>query len=310
HPAGATSGRRLGLAKQLTAPDSPAAALVARVLMNRVWQQLFGRGLVETSANLGVSGARPTHPELLDWLAGEFIRSGWRIKPMIRLILSSSTYQQTSSAAADPVLAKLAERADPADNLLWHHRLRRLESEMVRDSLLAVSGHINFRAGGPPVLTEVRPDGTVGIAMTKLERPQDASRRSLYLLQRRTYHTSLLTAFDQPLLNANCLRRSASASVAQSLSLLNDPFVIQCAEALAARVCAAQSETAGRIALAFTLALGRAPGADEARWCHSLAEREGVRLLTSGRSLQSSREGAITVVCHTLINTSEFLSIP
>lgn len=307
--AGATTGRRLALAQQLTAPNSPAAALLARVLMNRAWQQLFGRGLVETSANLGFSGARPTHPELLDWLAGEFIRHGWRLKPIIRLIVTSSTYQQSSSATGSPVLAR-AQQADPGNDLLWHQRLRRLESEQVRDSLLAVSGVLNLRAGGPPVLTELRPDGTFAIATAKLSRPEDAFRRSLYLLQRRTYHPSLLAAFDQPLLNANCLRRNASASVAQSLTLLNDAFVVECAEALAKRVCAARPDTAARLELAFRLALARSPSAEELHWCHALAEREGVRLLTSGKALAVARESAIARVCHTLVNTSEFLSIP
>lgn len=307
---GATTGHRFALAHQLTAPDSRAAALVARVLMNRVWQLLFGRGLVETSANLGVSGARPTHPELLDWLAGEFIRNGWRLKPMIRLIVTSSTYQQSSSNAADPALVTLARRADSANDLLWHQRLRRLESEMVRDSLLAVSGALDLRAGGPPVLTEVRPDGTVGISAKKLTRPEDAFRRSLYLLQRRTYHPSLLTAFDQPLLTANCVRRATSATVGQSLALLNDAFVIERAEALAKRVCTTQPDTASRIESAFNLALSRKPSSEEVRWCQALAEREGVRLLTAGTSLQAAREAALARVCHTLLNTSEFLSIP
>lgn len=304
------SSPRLALAQQLTAPDSPAAALVARVLMNRVWQQLFGRGLVSTSANLGVSGARPTHPELLDWLASEFIRNGWRLKPMIRLIATSSTYQQSSSAAADPGLAARAQQVDPANDLLWHQRLRRLESEMVRDALLSASGELDDRIGGPPVLTEVRPDGTVGVATNKLARPEDAFRRSLYLLQRRTYHPSLLAAFDQPLLNANCVQRTTSATVGQSLALLNDGFVTDRAAALARRVCAAQPDTASRIDLAFRLALARPPGAEEARWCHALAEGEGVRLLTSGAALESAREAALARVCHTLLNTSEFLCIP
>jgi hypothetical protein len=301
---------RLALAQQLTTPDSPAAALVARVMMNRVWQQLFGRGLVATSANLGVSGARPTHPELLDWLAGEFIRNGWRLKPMIRLIVTSSTYQQSSSAAADPGLAARARQVDPANDLLWHQRLRRLESEMVRDALLATSGELDERIGGPPVLTEVRPDGTVGVATNKLARPEDAFRRSLYLLQRRTYHPSLLAAFDQPLLNANCVQRTTSATVGQALALLNDGFVTDRAAALARRVCAAQSDTGSRIEFAFLLALSRKPSEQETRWCLGLAEREGVRLLTTGTNLQAAREAALARVCHTLLNTSEFLCIP
>lgn len=122
-PTGATSGRRLALAQQLTAPGSPASALVARVFVNRVWQQLFGRGLVETSENLGVSGARPSHPELLDWLAGEFIRNGWRLKPLLRLILASATYQQSS--ATEPALAARAQAVDPDNVLLWHQQIGR-----------------------------------------------------------------------------------------------------------------------------------------------------------------------------------------
>jgi hypothetical protein len=307
---GTTNSHRLALAQQLTDPDSRAAALVARVLMNRVWQQLFGQGLVATSANLGVSGARPTHPELLDWLAGEFIRNGWRLKPMIRLIVTSSTYQQSSSAAADPALAARARQADPENDLLWHQRLRRLESEMIRDALLATSGELDERVGGPPVLTEMRPDGAVSVATNKLAQTGEAFRRSLYLLQRRTYHPSLLAAFDQPLLNANCVQRTTSATVGQSLALLNDGFVNDRASALARLVCAAQPDTASRVDLAFRLVLARPPRAEESSWCLALAEREGVRLLTNRATLESAREAALARVCHTLLNTSEFLCIP
>ena len=309
-PPTSTASPRLALAEQLTARDTPAAALIARVMMNRVWQQLFGRGLVETSANLGVSGARPTHPELLDWLAAEFIRNGWRLKPMIRLIVTSSTYQQSSSAPADPALAALAQRHDPANLLLWHQRLRRQESEMVRDSLLAAGGQLELRVGGPPVPIELREDGIVTIATNKLAQPQDAFRRSLYLMQRRIYHPSFLTAFDQPLLNANCVRRATSATVGQSLMLLNDAFVLERADALAQRVCATEPDTAGRIELAFALALSRRPTAQERNWCLAFAQREGVRLLLNGAALDGARTAALARVCHTLFSASEFLSIP
>ncbi len=309
HQHGATSGRRLALARQITAPDSPAAALLARVLMNRVWQQLFGRGLVETSANLGVSGARPTHPELLDWLGAEFIRGGWRLKPMIRLITTSITYQQSSSPTASGSLAR-SQQLDPTNELLWHQRLRRLESEMVRDALLATSGQLDLTRGGPPVLTAIRPDGSIGLDEQKLARPSDAFRRSLYLLQRRTYHLSLLTTFDQPLLNGNCLRRAAPATVGQSLTLLNDPFVSQRAEHLAQTLCTTHPDTANRIKVAFQTTLGRWPSTEETRWSHAATEREGVRRLLTGASIATAREQAIAQLCHTLLNTSEFLTIP
>lgn len=303
---GPTSGRRLALAQQLTAPNSPAAALMARVLMNRVWQQLFGRGLVESAANLGVSGARPSHPELLDWLAGEFIRNGWRLKPVIRLIITSHTYQQSSSS----VVTGSGPQVDPSNALLWRQRPRRLESEMVRDSLLAVSGQLDLTRGGPPVLTEVRSDGSIGIAEKKLARPADALRRTLYLLQRRTYHLSLLTTFDQPLLNGNCLHRAAPATVGQSLTLLNDAFVLEQAAQFAAAVCAARPATAQRIELAFLTALGRPPAAEEVRWSQATVDREGVRRLLAGTAIETAREQAMAQLCHTLLNTSEFLSIP
>lgn len=279
---------------------------MARVLMNRVWQQLFGRGLVESGANLGVSGARPSHPELLDWLAGEFIRNGWQLKPVIRLIATSHTYQQSSS----PVVTGTGPQVDPSNTLLWRQRPRRLESEMVRDSLLAVSGQLDLTRGGPPVLTEVRSDGSIGIADKKLARPADALRRTLYLLQRRTYHLSLLTTFDQPLLNGNCLHRPAPATVGQSLTLLNDAFVLEQAAQFAAAVCAVRPTTAQRIELAFLTALGRPPAAEEVRWSQAAVEREGVRRLLAGTATEVAREQAMAQLCHTLLNTSEFLSIP
>lgn len=299
---------RLALAQQLTAPDSRAAALVARVIVNRVWQQLFGRGLVETSDNLGVSGARPTHPELLDWLAGEFIRGGWRLKPLVRRIVESSVYQQTASPPA--ALVACAAKSDPDGHWLWHQRLRRLESEMVRDSLLAVGGQLDLTPGGPPVLTTNLADGSVVVQVDALRRPEDQFRRSLYLLQRRNYHPSLLATFDQPTLNATCSRRSPSAVVSQSLTMLNDAFVLDAARALAARICAAQPDTVGRVAAAFRLALSRPPTATEAKWCREAVEAEGVQRLLAGESTEAARTQAMAHLCHTLLNTSEFLSIP
>ncbi len=307
-PDGPTSGRRLALAQQLTAPGSPASALVARVFVNRVWQQLFDRGLVETSENLGVSGARPSHPELLDWLAGEFIRNGWRLKPLLRLILSSSTYQQAS--ATETQLVTRAQSADPGNSLLWHQRLRRLDSEMVRDSLLLVSGRLNLKPGGPPILTTNLLDGAIVINESLLQHPEEKSRRSLYLLQRRNYHPSLLATFDQPSLPGNCLRRQTSAVVSQPLTMLNDDFVLEQASRLAQRVCREQPDTESRIGSAFRIALSRQPTPMESKWCREAVESEGVRRLLAGDAMETARSGALAHLCHTLLNTSEFLSIP
>ena len=139
-PPARTTGRRLWLARWLTSPENP---LVARVIVNRIWQSHFGQGLVASSSDFGVMGDAPSHPELLDWLASELVASGWRLKPLHRLIVLSQTYQRSS--AFEPEAAKV----DPSDTLLWRWRQRRLDAEVVRDSILAVSGRLNPRMGGP-----------------------------------------------------------------------------------------------------------------------------------------------------------------
>jgi len=146
-----TSGRRTALARWLTATDSPAAGLLARVQVNRIWRQLFGRGLVSTPDNFGVQGQRPTHPELLDWLAAEFMAGGWRVKPLMKSMLLSSAYRQASrrestepATATNPQPAPNSEAVDPANDLLWKMRLRRLESEVVRDAILAAGGRLIY----------------------------------------------------------------------------------------------------------------------------------------------------------------------
>lgn len=181
---------------------------------------------------------------------------------------------------------------------------------MVRDTLLAVGGQLDLTPGGPPVLTTNLPDGSVMVNSAALRQPQDAFRRSLYLLQRRNYHPSLLATFDQPSLTANCTRRQSSAVVSQSLAMLNDGFVLGAAQALGKRVCAARAGAAERVTLAFELALARTPSATEVKWCEAAVEAEGVRRLLAGESVAAARDGAIMHLCHTLLNTSEFLSIP
>jgi len=231
-PQGATSGRRLAIAKQVTDADSIAGALVARVFVNRLWQELLGKGIVETSDNFGVSGARPTHPELLDWLATEFIRGGWKVKPLVKTIMMSSVYRQTSLRQD----ADFATQVDPANDLLWRARLRQLSSEHIRDRVLAVSGQLDRTVGGPPVPLLARPDGKIVINMDSLPTSTSHLRRSLYILNRRNYHLSMLTTFDQPFLTSNCTCRKPSAVVTQSLTMMNDEFVLEQASRFAQRV--------------------------------------------------------------------------
>lgn len=202
--------------------------------MNRLWQHLFGEGIVTTIDNFGRSGAAPSHPELLDWLATEFISSGWRIKPLIKLMMMSSAYRQASYRQAShraPAKSSIdPETVDPGNRLLWHARLRRLESEVIRDTVLSVSGKIDLTMGGKPVPLDYRADGMVQVAQKDLPAPTSQFRRSLYMFTRRNYNLTLLAAFDQPVMNGNCPQRTSSSVVLQSLAMLNDSFILEQAE--------------------------------------------------------------------------------
>jgi hypothetical protein len=301
-PAGASSGRRLALAKWLTDWRSPAGALVLRVRVNRVWAHLFGKGLVETTDNLGLTGARPTHPELLEWLAGTYASEGGRLKPLLRVLVTSSVYRQ-SSRTEDTA----ARRVDPDNRLLGRMRLRRLESEAVRDSLLAVSGRLDRTAGGPPVAVDPRPDGSFVV-----RDGSGANRRSLYLLARRNYHPTILGVFDQPVLTTQCTGRTPSAVVLQPLTMLNDPFVRTQAEALAGRLAPAApaGSPEGLIDAAFRTVLGRPPRPAETAWCADFLRQQETEDRARGLApAQASRQG-VNHLAHVLLNTSEFLYVP
>ncbi len=224
----ATSGRRLAFANWLTQPGHP---LTARVMVNRIWLHHFGEGIVSTPDNFGTTGAAPTHPELLDWLAGELVARAWSVKAMHRLILTSTAYRQASRLdPSAPVHAK-AKQIDPENRLLWRQRMRRLEAESLRDAMLATSGILNAKMFGAPVPFVVRADGEV-VA------PDDASggRRSIYLKVRRSQPLTLLQSFDQPVMETNCTRRGVSTIASQALNLLNGDTLTKQAEAFAGRV--------------------------------------------------------------------------
>ncbi len=296
--------RRLALAQALTAPGSRSAALIARVQMNRLWHHHFGRGIVATPGNLGLSGAPPTHPELLEFLAAEFVRGGWKFKAMHRLIVNSTAYRQ--AAHATPELATQAVNIDPDNTLLWHTRLRRLESEAVRDAILTVAGRLDRRVGGPFVPLEGRPDGTVAIAKNQAD-PDGPRRRSLYLYARRNFNLSLLSAFDQPLVATNCTGRQSSVVVPQALALLNDPAVLEAADAFARRVLALNGSSADRLAFAFRLALCRAPSAAEATAAAALLDRHARRYADLPADDAAVR--ALSHLCQMLLCTNEFLYV-
>ncbi len=268
---------RRDLARWMTDPRHP---LTARVWVNRIWQFHFGTGLVETPGDFGVNGARPTHPELLDWLACELIDNGWRTKHVHRLILHSAAYR-FSTAARDEAVA-----ADPENRWLWRFDPRRLEVEAIRDSMLAVSGRLDESLGGPSVPEDQR---------------EASTRRSLYLFQKRGKPTAMLNLFDGPNEAAeSCGRRILSTSPLQSLYLLNDQFTLECARAIAADVTSIEGDSPARIAIVFQRILGRVPSPGEVGVSLRLLEQ------VADRAAEES-ESPWTLLCQALLNTSEFV---
>ena len=296
----ASSGRRLAFARWLTRPGNP---VTARVIVNRLWMRYFVTGLVSTPANFGLSGSEPTHPRLLDWLAVELVDGGWSLKRVHRHVLCSSTYRQsTSRTAAD---WQACRRIDPANHLLWHRPLKRLESEAIRDSVLCVSGEIDFYQGGPAVPIKANSDSSVVVDTGKLARPSDPNRRSLYLTCRRNYHPTELSVFDQPTVANNCTHRDSSVVVLQSLAMLNGRFSMTQARRFAARVV---TETPGgdpstRIDRAFWLALGREATDEEQGLASDLLKRQAAE---SAKAPHRPLEH----LCHMLLNSNEFLYVP
>lgn len=215
-----TTGRRLAYARWLTSGRHP---LTARVLVNRVWQQHFGRGLVSTPDEFGVLGEPPSHPDLLDWLADEFMSSGWSLKQLHRTIMTSTVYRQSSKL--DPDRAE----ADPDNQLYWRKPVIRLDAELVRDGMLTASGSLDPTLFGPPMEVKADDEGQVIEAV-------EPTRRSLYVQVRRSQPLSMLTVFDAPVMEINCAKRPSSTVAPQSLLMMNSAFVLKQAEKMADRV--------------------------------------------------------------------------
>jgi hypothetical protein len=314
------SGRRLALARWLTARDTRASALVARVMANRVWQQLLGRGIVATSDNLGQSGARPTHPELLEWLASDLVDSGWRLKPLVRSIVLSGVYRQESAerrpAGSAAQSLAMTEKADPANELWWRMPLRQIDSEIVRDAILSASGKLDPTFGGPSLALDNRPNGAVIVKTEGLLAPATPYRRSLYLTARRRYNLSLLDIFDQPEMARNCSRRSPSAVVTQSLALMHDGFLQEQAQHFADRVqreapLDATADAAVRqIAAVFRIALAREPDAAEALGASELLRRQTERYAQTPTTPAEAARKALAHLCQMVLASNEFLYTP
>jgi len=247
-----STGRRAALARWLTRSDNP---LTARVIVNRVWQQHFGRGLAANASDFGHLGEPPTHPELLDWLAGEFVREGWSLKRLHRLIVTSATYRQAAEHP-QPAAGRLA---DPENRLLWRAGVRRLEAEQIRDALLAVTGELNLTAGGP---------GTAGAE----------SRRSIYTRIMRNSRDPLLDVFDAPFWFSSASSRDTTTTPVQSLLLINSSLMLSRAKALAQRLAREEPDEAARVGVAYRLAFGREPTAEERSAARAFLERQAQRV--------------------------------
>jgi hypothetical protein len=309
-PAGAPRNR-LGLAQWLTKPDHP---LVARVVVNRFWQQLFGAGLVKTSENFGVQGEFPSHPELLDWLAREFVDSGWNVKALIRRIVLSDVYRQDSTVTP-ALLAK-----DPENRLLARGPRVRLPAESIRDQALHFAGLLSERIGGPSVYPYQPADFYKGIVVAAdypgtnyiPSKGADLHRRSLYTFWKRTVPHPAMTVFDAPDREFCIVRRSSTNTPLQALTLLNDPIFVEAARKMAERVIRDGGATPeSRLRFAYRLAAGRWPDdqdlailrrtLDRASEAYQADPKAAAELLAIGEAPRDSALNALEVAAYTAV---------
>ncbi|HEU0121634.1 MAG TPA: PSD1 and planctomycete cytochrome C domain-containing protein [Bryobacteraceae bacterium] len=295
-----TTGRRLGLAQWLTQPNHP---LTARVAVNQMWMRHFGRGIVPTVANFGRSGIAPSHPELLDWLATEFVAKGWSMKQMHRLMMTSQAYRQSSKV--DQALLS----ADPENALLTRMPLRRMDAETLYDSMITASGRLNAKSFGPPTDVDIRPDKEVTVKADK-----EGFRRSIYVLHRRQTPVSLMDAFDQPAMTPNCTERRRSNVATQALHMFNGSMTWELARYMAGRVIDdADGDRARQVELVYLRALSRKPTEAEVKtgmeaiasfreaWPARLASDNGAEPRAGTASWL-----AVANFCHAILNSAEF----
>ena len=278
--------RRIRLAKWMANPQNP---IFSRTMVNRVWHYLFGRGLVENPNDLGFNGGQPTHPELLEWLAGEFVRGGWSVKKLHKRIMMSQTYRQSSDWRTT------AAAIDSGNRLLWRYSPRRLEGEAIRDAMLVVSGQINWEMGGAsfrPFQEEKKLNAFEMYTPVDSDEPV-LNRRTVYRMNVASAASPLLDSFDCPNPNVKTPKRVVTTTALQALSLMNNAFVLRQARAFADRIeREAESDREKHVRRAFQIALGRSPGREESKWSEDLVGEHGLSSL-----------------CWGLFNTSEFLYV-
>lgn len=281
-PAAPAVEPRQALADWLTSVDTGAGPLLARVIVNRVWQHHFGEGLVGTPNDFGAQGERPTHPELLEWLAAEFVKDGWSLKKLHRRLLASDVYQQSHEVNPDNL------KIDPENRYLWHFQPRRLEAESIRDALLAVGGNMDATLYGPSVL-------------------DNSTRRSVYLRVKRSELIPLMTMFDAPEPTQSIGERISTTVPTQALAMMNSPFVRQQAERLAQRVRPnANVSPRDAIDAAYRVALGRAPSEQERAEMLTFVDQQRQLL---GGDAPANFDKAFVEFCHVLLCLNEFVYV-
>jgi hypothetical protein len=290
---GSSTGRRTALARWLTSAENP---LTSRVIANRTWHYLFGRGLSSTPSDFGMMGERPANRELLNYLAARLVEQGWSLKKLQREILLSNTFQQSSDYRAD------AAEADPGNKFAWRYDRRRLEGEAIRDSMLAVSGALNTKMYGPGVFPPLPPGMTTRGGWEENADPAEANRRSVYVFVRRNTRYPMFETFDFPDTHESCARRNTTVSSTQALELLNNELVIGWAKQLAARARDdAGMSRASQVERAWKLVYSRDPAAGETAAALAFLDRQ--------TKIAGSADQAFVDFCHMLMNSNEFVYI-
>lgn len=307
-----TTGRRTAFAELLTSGNHP---LVSRVMVNRVWAHHFGTGIVDTPGDFGFLGGRPTHPELLDWLADEFVQSGWDIKQLHRIIMTSTAYQQTSNRNAQ------GNQIDRQKRLLWSMPVRRLESEAVRDGILAVSGMLDEQMAGVPVpvMADITGQWVIGKENLNAGRPGPVIdmkgqqyRRSLYIQVRRSRPLAVLEPFDLPELAPNCTKRPSSTVPTQSLELLNSDFVTAQSRFFAVKLTKQSQDIEHQVSQAWRTAFGKEITDEEKEEAISFVTEMQEVLTKEYESRQLNDDpiiDAVAVFCQALLSSNQFLYI-
>ncbi|MGH9340833.1 MAG: DUF1549 and DUF1553 domain-containing protein [Acidobacteriota bacterium] len=306
-----SSGRRSALVNWLVDPKNP---LTSRVMVNRLWHYHFGRGIVDTPSNFGLAGGQPSHPELLDWLATEFLRAGWSMKSIHRLILTSNVYQQSSLHREEPA------KIDPENRLLWRFSRQRLQGEILRDAALAVSGLLNPQMGGPSVFPPL-PAGLTVREWETSEDPRERNRRSIYTFIRRNVRYPFYATFDMPDTNDTCARRETTTTPLQALMMMNSEVVLEWAEAFAGRILlTAGSNPEKLVDTAYRLAYYRPPAPEELTTALNFLERQRELIVpraAAGEDLAQPPQrpynvdsvdvAALVDLCHMILNSNEFV---